>query len=84
MEMRQKLAAGAIAMLLATGPTWAMGDRWRGGRDYQPPKPPPTQGTGQSAPKSTPEIDAASGTSAIALLAGALLLMRERARSRRS
>lgn len=31
-----------------------------------------------------PEIDAASGTSAIALLAGALLLAGERSRSRRS
>ncbi len=31
MKMRQKLAAGAIAMLLATGPTWAMGDVGEGG-----------------------------------------------------
>ena len=35
-------------------------------------------------PASTPEIDAASGTTAIALLTAAVLLMRERARSRRS
>lgn len=34
-------------------------------------------------PRDTPELDAASGTSAIVLLSGALLLIRERSRSRR-
>jgi len=42
------------------------------------------KGAGISSPAIAPEIDAASGTSAIALLAGVLLLVAERSRARRS
>ena len=74
MNMRQRILAGATIMLLATCSAWAA--------------PGGIPGPNPSAPgqlkKDAPEIDAASGTSAIALLTGVLLLMGERARSRRS
>ncbi len=50
-------------------------------RDYQNR---PKEGTPTASQREAPEIDAGSGTNAIALLAVAVLLMRERARSRRS
>jgi hypothetical protein len=68
MNMRQRLLAGATVMLLASSPVWAV--------------------TGTISPllpiRQAPEIDAASGTSAIALLTGVVLLMKERRRSKRS
>jgi len=89
MKIQQILLAGATTiMLLTTGPVWAErggenrphveahehehghGDRHGHGHWHGHVK--------------APEIDAASGTSAIALLAGALLLAGERSRSRRS
>lgn len=70
MNMRQRLLAGATVMLIAMGSAWA-----------DPPPPCPSRACGVNK---APEIDAASGTSAIALLTGVLLLMGERARSKRS
>lgn len=73
MNMRQRLLAGAAVMLLATSPAWAAPGGVKGPNPDAP---------GQRA--KAPEIDAASGTSAIALLTGVLLLVGERSRSRRS
>lgn len=68
MKIQQILLAAATVMLLTTSPVWA--DREGDNNRKQV--------------KKAPEIDAASGTSAIALLTGALLLAGERSRSRRS
>jgi hypothetical protein len=77
MKIRQIVLAGATVMLLATGNAWAdaslTGCLKSGGK-----------AAGCSSSRSVPEIDAASGTSAIALLTGVLLLVGERSRSRRS
>jgi len=83
MKIQQILLAGATTiMLLTTGPVWAE----RGGENR-----PHIEAHGDRhghghwhGHVKAPEIDAASGTSAIALLAGALLLAGERSRSRRS
>jgi len=77
MNMRKTLLAGAAVMLLAAGPTLAGGNNNNNnGNNGQN----GCQGTCGQAP----EIDAASGTSAIALLTGIVLLMKERTRSKRS
>jgi hypothetical protein len=75
MNIRQKILAGAAIMLLATGSTWAD----MGGIPNQNAN---TNARGRVS--KAPEIDAASGVSAIALLTGIVLLMKERTRSRRS
>ncbi len=75
MNIRQKILAGAAIMLLSTGGAWAD----RGGI--------PNHNANENARgrvPQAPEIDAASGISAIALLTGIVLLMKERTRSRRS
>lgn len=75
----------AAAMLLAAGSAWAdassVGYDRSGGRagGYRPPQVRPPQ----VRPPQAPEIDAGSGTTAIGLVSGMLLLMRERARSKR-
>lgn len=75
----------AVAMLLAAGSAWAdassVGYDRSGGRagGYRPPQVRPPQ----VRPPQAPEIDAGSGTTAIGLVSGMLLLMRERARSKR-
>ena len=77
MKIRQTLLAGATILLLATGPVWAA----------QTPNlkaNPDAPGQVKKAYGKAPEIDAASGTSAIALLTGVLLLVGERSRTRRS
>lgn len=87
MKIQQILLAGATTiMLLTTGPVWAE----RGGEN-RPHVEAHEHGHGDRhghghwhGHVKAPEIDAASGTSAIALLAGALLLAGERSRSRRS
>ncbi|WP_031437804.1 VPEID-CTERM sorting domain-containing protein [Methylobacter tundripaludum] len=89
MKTQQILLAGATTiMLLTTGPVWAE----RGGEN-RPHVEAHEHGHGHGdrhghghwhGHVKAPEIDAASGTSAIALLAGALLLAGERSRSRRS
>jgi len=71
MKIRQILLAGVAVMLLATGNAWAATTQQI------------TPITIRTIPRA-PEIDAASGTSAIALLTGVLLLVGERSRSRRS
>jgi hypothetical protein len=81
MNMRQRLLAGATVMLLASSPVWAVGGNnqdgdSQGGNNQG--------GNNQGGNNRAPEIDAASGTSAIALLTGVLLLAGERSRSRRS
>ena len=79
MNMRQILLAGATVMLLATTPAWSGGVNGNNGVG--------NQCQGNSCGGSTaqaPEIDAASGMSAIALLTGVLLLVGERSRSRYS
>lgn len=76
MKIQQILLAAATVMLLTTSSAWAHNEgKWR-----------PHQGWhrhGYGLVKA-PEIDAASGTSAVALLTGVLLLTGERYRSRRS
>lgn len=94
MNMRQRLLAGATVMLLTTSSAWAHneGERrphtnrhehshwfrhwFRHEHEHQ-------HGHGGGLVKA-PEIDAASGTSAIVLLTGVLLLTSERFRSKRS
>ena len=73
MKIRQILLASATVMLLATGTAW-------GGIGNGTCAAPPCG----NAHGRAPEIDAASGTSAIALLTGIVLLMKERRRSKRS
>ncbi|WP_367301510.1 VPEID-CTERM sorting domain-containing protein [Methylobacter tundripaludum] len=69
-------------MLLTTGPVWAeRGGENRPHVEAHEHRHGDRHGHGHVK---APEIDAASGTSAIALLAGALLLAGERSRSRRS
>ena len=73
MKIRQIVLAGVAVMLLGIDNSWALpGCGPSGGV-------PPKCSSGPA-----PEIDAASGTSAIALLTGVLLLAGERSRSRRS
>jgi len=77
MKIQQILLAGATTvMLLTTSPVWAAP---RGEKGPNPNAPGQVKARAQA-----PEIDAATGTSAIALLTGALLLAGERSRSRRS
>jgi hypothetical protein len=73
MKIRQIVLAGVTVMLLTTGNSWGA--------------PRGIPGPNLNAPgqlNKAPEIDARSGTSAIALLTGVLLLVGERSRSRRS
>jgi len=78
MKTRQILIAGVVSMLLATGNAWAAASQngclHSGGQ---------ANGCGGGAAHA-PEIDAASGTTAIALLTGVLLLVGERKRARGS
>jgi S-adenosylmethionine synthetase len=79
MNMRQILLASTAAMLLTTSPAWSGGENGNHGRGNN------CQGNSCGGGSfRAPEIDAASGTSAIALLTGIILLMKERTRSRRS
>jgi hypothetical protein len=68
----------AALMLAATGSAWS--------KSKGNPSPNGCEASGDKPKKcdDAPEIDAASGTSAIALASGIVLLMRERSRSRRS
>lgn len=76
----QHLSKGLIILLLTTGSAFATSSNLpqnnaNGKSEYS---------NGKAGAYLVPEIDAASGTSAIALLAGILLLAGERYRSRRS
>ncbi len=80
MKIQKLLLACATVMLLTTSPVWAGGEKGNNGRGND------CQGNSCGGGKNftAPEIDAASGTSAIALLTGILLLAGEKSRSRRS
>jgi hypothetical protein len=82
MKIRHIVIAATTALLLTTGNAWA-------GNDYRPYHEKPHHEHHSKGPKGgshhkAPEIDAASGTSALALLTGVLLLAGERVRSRRA
>ena len=72
MKTQLKLLAGTVLIALTTGNAWAVNCDKSKSWKCDP------------KPAAAPEIDAASGTSAIALLTGALLLMGERSRRSRS
>jgi len=80
MKIQQILLTAATVLLLTTGPVRAGGENGNNGKGND------CQGNscGGGGNFMAPEIDAASGSSAIALLIGALLLAGERSRSRRS
>lgn len=81
MKIRLIFLAGATVMLLTTGSAFAVPNNNGNGNSCN------SNGAASLNPAclfKAPEIDAASGTSAIALLVGALLLAGERSRSRRS
>jgi len=80
MKIQQILLASATVMVLTASPVWAGGENDNNGKGND------CQGNscGGGGNFRAPEIDAASGSSAIALLTGALLLAGERSRSRRS
>ncbi len=75
MKLRQSVLVGAVAMLLAVGGVMAEG------RGERPEHPEP--GDRGRSPAHAPEIDAAAGAGAIALLSGVVLLMGEKKRARR-
>jgi hypothetical protein len=86
MKIRYIVLAASTALLLTTGNAWA-------GAFHGNPPPSFSHGKPQDKPTShkptvghhkAPEINAASGTSAIALMTGVLLLVGERVRSRRA
>jgi len=88
MKIQHIVIAATTALLLTTGNAWAGNDH-----KSQPVSRPshheshgkPSKGPkGGSGHHKAPEIDAASGTSALALLTGVLLLAGERVRSRRA
>jgi hypothetical protein len=81
MKIRQTLLACATVMALTTSPVWADRDNHNRGDKVDTGDQDDKVGDGHFK---APEIDAASGTSAIALLAGFLFLMSERkSRSKR-
>jgi hypothetical protein len=72
------ISMGLIGVVLAGGIAWAVNSGiYRGDKLHLSSPPTLTQGI-------APEIDAASGTSAIALLTGVVLLAGEKSRSQRS
>ncbi|WP_340124207.1 VPEID-CTERM sorting domain-containing protein [Methylobacter svalbardensis] len=77
MKIQQIVLAGVTVMLLTTSSVWAAPGGVKGANPDAP-------GQVRHAQAKAPEIDAASGTSAIALLTGVLLLAGEKSRSRRS
>ncbi len=77
MNIRQVLSVGAAVLLLASTPAWSGGENGNHGIGNR------CQGN-SCGNLHAPEIDAAAGTSAIAMLTGLVLIMRERSRSRRS
>jgi len=73
-QILKYLSLGIIAVVVTTGVVWTVNSGYKPGPTS---KPVLTSGT-------APEIDAASGTSAIALLTVVSLLASERRRNRRS
>lgn len=87
MKILQRLLIVLTLMCLATGTAWSGGkngnngrgnDECRGNCGYK------DKDKGGGVRRTAPEMDAASGGSAIALLSGMVLLMAERKRSKRS
>ncbi|WP_340124208.1 VPEID-CTERM sorting domain-containing protein [Methylobacter svalbardensis] len=78
LKILKLLSMGLTGVVLAGGIAWAVNSGINRG-DKLGLSSPPTLTRGVA-----PEIDAASGTSAIALLTGVLLLAGEKSRSRRS
>ncbi len=78
MKIRQILLTGATVMLLTASPVWAAR-----GEAKKPIINEREHGHRYGRVKA-PEIDATSGTRAIALLTGVLLLVGEKSRARRS
>lgn len=94
MKIKNIVMAAAAILLLATGNAWA-GNSHQAGygkpllhitlpKIFHHAKPPKGPKGGSHHHHKAPEINAASGTSAIALLTGVLLLTGERIRSRRA
>ncbi len=73
MNIRETLLITATIMVLGAGPAFAAANN-----NVK------NSNNGNKSNNKAPEIDAASGTSAIALLSGVLLLAGERVRSKRS
>jgi hypothetical protein len=87
MKIKHVMVAATTALLLTTGNAWAGNDRVIKAEVKQikqatKHKIKQIKHANKSCTHKAPEIDAASGTSAIALLTGALLLAGERIRSR--
>jgi hypothetical protein len=79
MNIRQKLLAGITIMLLAIGNTYAADHRGENeSREHR------GHSDSHESIAHAPEINAASGSNAIALLVGGLLLVGEKYRSRHS
>lgn len=74
-KLKGLVTCATAALMLAAGPVSAAPGGVPGANPNAP---------GQSRRVAAPEIDAASGISAVALLAGVVLMLRERSRSRRS
>ena len=81
MKIRHALLAALTIMLLTIGNVWAARGGDPGANACAPGQDGSGCGLGELFP--APEIDATSGTSAIALLTGVLLLAAERSRYRR-
>jgi hypothetical protein len=77
MKILQRLLIVLTLMVMATGTAWSVNNGV--GNDCQG-RSCESNGEGK---KSMPEMDAASSTSAIALLTGIVLMMKERKRSKR-
>ena len=87
MKMLRNVILGATALLMASSsPVWAKGGDSKDYGQYknygQYKKNIPAANKTPAPVQQAPEIDAASGTSAIALTTGLVLMMRERSRSR--
>jgi hypothetical protein len=85
MKIRHIVIATTTALLLTTGNAWASNDyRPHHEKPHHEHHGKPSKGPKGGGHHKAPEIDAASGTSALALLTGVLLLAGERVRSRRA
>ena len=83
MKIQQIVLACVTVMLLTTSSVWA-GDGGKNRSNSDAPRHGQVKNERGRGHVKAPEIDAASGTSAIALLTGVLLLAGEKSRSRRS
>ena len=78
MKILQRLLIVLTLMVLATGTAWSVNNGV--GNECQGRS---CESNGKGKGGTMPEMDAASGTSAIALLTGMVLMMKERKRSKR-